>query len=368
MPRRGKRRRLARGIYEDKTGRAAVYAGKEKRFPPFTPLSDLRAWRDDQRKSRKGSSVADSRRGTLASAINELATIERKLPCWTERRSELRAWEKAGLAARRFPSGLTDKDVRRTIAAWLAAGVAPKTIRQRVWTLKHLYHVLRGKRQATPCDDIPLPKPPRRVINPTAAETILAVYKALLHAQCEGCLKGIAPSRDRRLPLSLELYRTRARFMVRAATGRRPSEIMRAAREDVDLERGIWRVRDGKGGWSEGIYLDDDAVIAWQTVIDSNAWGPYDTSREAAILRAAGWPETSRPYNLRHSVGIALSEAGHDLDDVAAWLGQKDSRTTRASYVPVLKSRMQRMGESLSGRLSGWNVARDRGTPSDSTS
>ena len=60
-----------------------------------------------------------------------------------------------------------------------------------------------------------------------------------------------------------------------------------------------------------------------------------------------------------------LSEKGVDLSDVGGWLGQTDIRTTRNSYVPILKSRMQRSGEAIDGRLSGWNVERKHGAPVD---
>jgi integrase len=141
--------------------------------------------------------------------------------------------------------------------------------------------------------------------------------------------------------------------MVRAATGRRPVEIMRALPEDVDLERRIWRVSDAKGGWSEGLYLNDDMLEAWRVFAEADAWGAFNTGSMAEVLRAAGWPEGIRPYNLRHSIGIGLSELGHDLADVGGWLGHSDIRTTRSAYVPVLHSRMQRLSESLSGRLAG---------------
>jgi integrase len=127
-----------------------------------------------------------------------------------------------------------------------------------------------------------------RGINPTPDETILAVYRNLLEFEPSGRLHNA---------------KTRARFMVRASTGRRPSEIMRAQREDVDLARGVWRVRDGKGGWLVALYLNTDMLIAWMTFIDADAWGRFNTGSQAEVLRAAGWPEHSRPYNLRHSVG-----------------------------------------------------------------
>jgi integrase len=142
---------------------------------------------------------------------------------------------------------------------------------------------------------------------------------------------------------------------------------MRAEPADVDLERRIWRVKDAKGGWSEGLYLNDDLLTAFRVFVDADAWGYYDTSAMARALRTAGWPAGVRPYNMRHSVGIALSESGVDFVDVAGALGHRDLRTTRASYVPILNSRMERAARSIDGRLSGWSLAPDAGTIDKST-
>jgi site-specific recombinase XerD len=340
VPRKGKRKKLAVGIYEDGTGRAAVCLGKEKRFPPHTPLSILRDWQQKIRKKLKGSGRTKVLRGTLAEAVNEWAGLEQHLTSWKERRAELRAWVKLyGDVARHQ---LDSTDVRAAMGQWAQAGVAPKTIRNRLWTLRHLYKILDGPDADTPVDHVEPPAKVRQVITPVMPETILKVYRKLIEFEREGRLRDA---------------RTRAIFMVRAATGRRPVEIMRAKPEDVDLDRRIWRIRDAKGGWSEGQYLNDDMLTAWRTFVEADAWGEFNTGSMAEVLRAAGWPKGIRPYNLRHSIGIGLSELGHDLADVGGWLGHRDLRTTRSAYVPILQGRMQRLSESLAGRLQGWNGA-----------
>jgi len=139
--------------------------------------------------------------------------------------------------------------------------------------------------------------------------------------------------------------------MVLAATGKRPSEVMRAEPGDVDLARRIWRVRDGKGGWSAGLWLNDDMLAAWTLFAAARAWGTFDVSSFDRTLRGAGWPADVRPYNLRHAFGIALSEQGEDLADIQAMMGHKRIATTRLHYVPVLGSRLKDASERLSGRL-----------------
>jgi integrase len=345
MPRKGKRKRIANGIYQDSTGRSGIYRNahgkqREKRFPPDTPIKTIREDIAQIVAKQKGSGRAVSDRGSLNAAIDRWNGLEKHLAAesWISRRAELRAW--AALYGHVRLSALTPDDVRKAVGTWTQEGKAAKTIRQRLWTLKHLYHVLHGD-VSTPVDDVPAPAKVRRIINPTDVTTILTVYQGLIAQEQTGKLRDA---------------KTRGRFMVRAASGRRPAEIMRAKPEDVDMTRRLWRVRDAKGGWSEGLYLNDDLLMAFQVFIAADAWGAFDTSAQARALRTAGWPEGVRPYNLRHSVGMALSESGVDLADVGGWLGHTDVRTTRSAYVPILQSRMQRAAEAISGRFGGWGV------------
>lgn len=344
MARQGKRKRIARCIYEDRSGRSGIYRDatgrpREVRFPPDTPISEIRDELERRRSKDRGSGRAPEARGTLNEAVDRWSRLEQHLASWKERRAELRAW--CVLYGSRRLRNLTDADVRRALSIWMQAGIAPKTIRNRLWSLMHLYHVLLGPDVRTPVDTVKPPPKVRRVPVYVPPETILSVYQNLLIFEQTGRLRDA---------------KTRARFMVRASTGRRPSEIMRAQPEDVDLGRRTWRVRDGKGGWSEGLFLNDDALVAWTTFAQAGAWGEFNTGSMAEVLRAAGWPAYSRPYDMRASVGIDLSERGVDLSDVGGWLGHTSLQTTRSAYVPILNSRMQRAAERLHGRLAGWQV------------
>jgi site-specific recombinase XerD len=340
MPRRGDRLKLALNIYEDASGRSFIIYihGKPKEFrrPPGYPLRKLLDEQADMRAKYRASGLPSaSGRGTLAEAVDSWEPLEQGIASWKERRAELRAWIKA-LGPHRQMHSLTERDCRRVMSDWARAGVAPKTIRQRHWSFKHLFRVLYGADVVTPLDHIDPPPIPRRIIVPTDTQTILTVYRNLLAMEARGILRDA---------------KTRARFMVRAATGRRPSEIMRAEPADVDLKRREWRVRDGKGGWSAGQYLNDDMRAAWKLFIEAQAWGKFNTGAQATTLRSAGWPEGVRPYNLRHSLAIALIDAGEDLTAAADLLGHKDLRTTRRNYAPIRKSRIQQASELLEGRF-----------------
>jgi hypothetical protein len=265
MGRRGKRKTLA-NIYEDKTGRAGIWydaAGKahEARYPPNAQIADIR---DDlllRRAEATASGSAFTYPGTLSAAVNEWEPLEKGLVSWRERRAELRAWCRAEVHGERVGDFLvaevTERIARIVISQWAVAGVAPKTIRNRLWSLRHLYKVTLGQKAPTPVDDI------RR------------------------------PPKTKTIPGILRDAKTRARFMVRASTGRRPAEIMRAQPGDVDLELRTWRVRDAKGGWTPSpLPLNEDMVEAWRVFIEADAWGDFNTGSMAEVLsRSTFQPE-----------------------------------------------------------------------------
>jgi integrase len=199
-----------------------------------------------------------------------------------------------------------------------------------VQTLRHLFHVLDGKRASTPADEVDkltVPDSPKVLVAAKVFRTVAA---------------------------NLTDLKTRARFMVIASTGVRPAELKRAETGDVDLERRVWLVRTAKGGAPRVFWLNDDMLAAWQAFVAANAWGAFDGSDYAKALYAAGWPKDVRPYQARHSVAIELGERGIDLGDVQGWLGHKQVTTTRRHYAPVLVSRLRQASERLEGRFGAW--------------
>lgn len=354
MGRRDARKKIARGIYEDDFVRYATIhvrgAGfREKRFPLSVPLETIQGWRNDERIRLLGAAKRGTKPGSFArDAHRYVKDFTAHLASAKSRKIEVDTWI-AVFGAR--PRGqITSADVARVRNTWLTSGrkvkpgeplqpLSPKTINNRVNTLRHLYRCLDGKKAWTPCDDLqPLHvhKTPMQYV-PDAV--ILAVDKKLQQLEKQGTIRSAKP---------------RARFRVTMSTGRRPSEVMRTQPADLDLDRRIWIPRDGKGGFSPGIYLNDDMLAAWQLFIEANAWGHYATDKQAEYLRLAGWPAHIAPYQARHTVGITLSEKGLDLRDVGDVLGHKRIETTRRHYVPVLNSRMQKASEALEGRFAAW--------------
>jgi integrase len=330
VARKGDRIRVQENVYRSETRQHIIYRDhdgrqREIRFPPFTPIKEMRAEVIARLALSSASGIPKAARDSLDAAIDQWAALEQTLTSWKERRAELRAWARAVVNGSRLGAmrlrAITDQHARQVMSQWTREGVAPKTIRNRRWSLQHLYRVLYGKRCVTPVDDIPPPAKTKTIPVPVEPDLVLRVLAKLLEQERTGVLRDA---------------KTRARFMVRAVTGKRPTEIMRTQPGDVQLERREWRVRDGKGGWSEGLYLNDEMLTAWRLFIEADAWGAFDTGSMARTLRTAGWPDGVRPYELRHSVGIALSDAGIDLDDIGGVLGHKPGSAddTRRSTSP----------------------------------
>lgn len=338
MPRTGKRITVAKGIYKDSSGfEVRVMVNRVphlKRFPLETPLDDLKRARR-QMKGRAETEHPKPRTHTLAADAPKYLKLMAHLASMRNRRAHLDAW--IALYGDRYRHQITRAEVLNARVHWINAKVAPKTINHRVMTLRHLYRTLDGRTAETPCDEVlplPVPKTPIRRVSD---DVILTVDRNLQ-----------ARELDPKIPLRDP--KTRARFRVLVSTGRRPSELMRAQPSDVDLTNRVWVVRDGKGGWSPGIYLNDDMLEAWKLFIAANAWGEYSTSSYACAIRAAGWPADVRPYNARHTAWIMAVERGADMADVQLGAGHKSLATTRI-YTGVRNSRMQRLSETLEGRF-----------------
>jgi len=350
MP-RTPRRRLAEGVYVDKYSLTAVVTvgsgdrrrSREQAFEPDTPLEALQKWRLQTRLELMDDAPVATR-GTLAgdivSYLTRMATRPISLPA---KRSELKAW--AARLGRRSRRAITPAHIDAAIAAWLAEGIAPKTIGNRCRTLHHLYVTLANDRRArTPLDNLVLPRPPRRRPAAVDVATIRRVEKRLRRGD----------------PL------IHAVFMVIASTGLRNAQVYRLLQTltPADVTRRLVLVEGAKGGEPIPLVLNTDQHAAFTTLLRARVErtpptgpGPRyrtpDPSAYAAAVRAAGWPAHVRPYNARHSVGIDLAERGIEDSDIQAQLGHTDLTMIRRHYTGVRLSKMRRVSEALEGRL-GW--------------
>jgi integrase len=367
VPRKAKRQKVARGIYRFGPGgdyqfKVTVTGRTFWGSAPhdYTEAEAKAAYATFVARAHKQAPEREERR-TLELDSRRYIRLIKHLESWKDREAHLKEWNK--LLGKVYRHRITSADVMRARVRWLSEKrrvegprgkirilppVGAKTINHRVDTLRNLYKTLDGPKAPTPCDDVtPLHVAKTPINRDITPELILAVDQQLQTLE----------RRTTGRPMSAK---TRARFRVYASTGKRPAEIMRTKRGDVNLEQRVWVPRDAKGGFTPGVYLNDDMLAAWRFFDEVNAYGHFSTGAFARTLHSAGWPKGVRPYQMRHNHWITASEKGIDLADIAIGAGHKDARMTRKAYVPVLNSRLQRMSEAVDGRFQGWPVTPKR--------
>jgi site-specific recombinase XerD len=175
-------------------------------------------------------------------------------------------------------------------------------------------------------------------------------------------LKHIAcPKRPRRLPVVLgpdELCRFfaavgslkhRTILMTAYAAGLRVSEVAGLRVDDIDSQRMVIRVRQGKGSQDRYVMLSPrllDQLRAYWKAARPRTWlfpglDPDRPITAAAVIkacrrarRASGLEKTVTVHTLRHSFATHLLEAGTDLRTIQVLLGHHSPRTT-AVYTHV---------------------------------
>jgi len=332
-----RRTRIATGIFSDRYGYAIVWpvqgTPKEKRFPQDTPLHVLKDYRAKQVEIAR-QQKALNRAGSFVRDVVRFLAPRKGRPSFKSDRAHLRAWVQA------FPNksrwDLDREACADVVARWRQRGYSAKTIRHRVRIIKALYAHFDGSHAETPVDDLELPRLPKARPIAVTADVVRGVALELLKHEALGWLRDA---------------KTRGRFLVLATTGQRPIQVIRAQPTDVDFERGVWTVRPAKGDAGTLVYLNADMLNAWRLFAAAGAWGRYDTSSFAKTLRRCGWPTWTRPYNLRHTVGLALSARDVDLGDIQQHMGHASPTTTRI-YVPGLPARARAASLKLEGIFS----------------
>lgn len=336
---RGKRETIEEGIYGDQYGiTARVTVGqlpRETRFPPDRSeeaLNKIRQWRartlaellEDHAQQTK--QRADPK--SLTRSFVTYFKRRKGRTGYASDKSHALAWVREIGPKRRHQ--IARDDVERVIGRWRKLKKPPseKTIAHRVRVLREMYQALDGKNVAHPLIGIQLPKPKRAPLIPVPHAIIKRVAESLAEGKRHDEGYGADP------------IKTRGRFLVYASTGQRPAQIGRAQPADVDLARKVWFVRDAKGGEPVTLPLNEGMVKAWRIFIAANAWGPFDPTSLAKVLRRHGWPKGLRPYALRRTFAIDLLLGGADLGDVQGLLGHADITTTRKYYAPILTARM----------------------------
>jgi site-specific recombinase XerD len=136
------------------------------------------------------------------------------------------------------------------------------------------------------------------------------------------------------------------------AAGLRISEAVRLQLTDIDSQRMVLRVEQGKGQKDRYVMLSPkllELLRAWWKVARPRPWlfpggrpGGHITQRAVERVsrqaqRACGIPKPITPHSLRHAFATHLLEAGADLRRIQLLLGHRSLATT-ARYLRVATS------------------------------
>jgi integrase/recombinase XerD len=215
-----------------------------------------------------------------------------------------------------------------------------------------------------------------RKASPSYHTQAVSAMKLLLEAVLEvpNVPRGLPrPRRDRRLPEVLskqEVARCleqltnpkhRALVLLLYSSGLRVGEVVRLRAEDLDVSRGLLRVRRGKGARDRETLLSAralEAVRTYREAFQPTGWlfpgtrdGRHYSSRTVQRVvqdcaRRAGIEKHVSPHVLRHSFATHLLEAGTDLRYIQELLGHQSSRTTEL-YTHVASAHLARIRSPL---------------------
>ena len=204
--------------------------------------------------------------------------------------------------------------------------LAPNSVRVVVMGLRFFYTVTLRR----PAVTLPLPKGARRL------------PEVLSRAEVT------------RLLVSTTTLRERALLMATYGGGLRVSEVVRLRGSDIDAERGMLRVEQGKGRKDRYTLLGPRLLAElrhyWQVYRPTPPWlfpqrgkaAPMDPTTAQKIYYAAkqraGITKVGGIHALRHAFATHLLEAGTDLPTLQRLLGH-NSITTTMRYIHVSRSR-----------------------------
>lgn len=250
-------RKIETGIYELGDGSFVLVASKgkrqrKKRMPAGTSDRKLRSAIADMRAELNRDRIRVAK-NTLGEDVDRyLAAIRGEVQFIADREREIRSWLPRFGQRRR--DSIEPNEIKDQLREWRSS-YAPHTCNLRRTALSHLYSVLDGPNAYNPVREVPRCKEPA----PTPKWLDYEVIRNTL--------------------AKMRRTATKARLMLMAYAGFRPSEIVRAVPEDVvpflDLPEPFCFKRVGKGGVPLMVPLPPDGVAAWRLLIERGGWGAF---------------------------------------------------------------------------------------------
>ena len=251
-----------------------------------------------------------------------LEEIERRNYSQATARTYIGAIRRFAAHFHRSPDLLGPLEIREYQLHLYQRKLNPRTIRLHTAALRFFYRKVLHRRLSA--DDLPLPKLLRRQI-PIV----------------------LSPDEVMRMIDAAPNLRHRTILMTLYSTGIRRSELCHLRPEDIDQERMVVRIRQGKGGKDREVPLSPKLLAQLQTYYRSvkvrNGWlfpslqnrrpdqpithkAVWHACREAT--RRAGISKPVHPHTLRHSFATHLFDNGAELPVIQTLLGHADPRDT----------------------------------------
>ena len=215
------------------------------------------------------------------------------------------------------PQSLGEKEVREYVYDLLEKGASHSYVNQCVSALKFLFHKVLN--YSSPIDNLPRPKKERKLPNILSRAEVLRLLDAV------------------------ENPKHRAIMLVTYSGGLRLGEVVRLRVEDIDPDRNLIHIRQGKRRKDRYTMLSQFALEALRTYVRKykpKLWlfpgakpgrHLHERSVQKVFGRAykkAGIEKSVSVHTLRHSFATHLLEQGTDLRYIQELLGHKSSKTT----------------------------------------
>ena len=175
-----RRKKVARGIYRDQHGLAAVvYVGRhhtKKRFPPDTPLGEISTWQNRTRIEFTDRDEPTQRHSFAEDVERYLRRVKPLLSSYTDRAREIGMWLPRFRDRRR--SSITTEEINAQLYTWRESRAA-STCNHRRDALSHFYRILDGRRDnpVTEAVRFTLPPPETRAVPRTRIAAVLAIMQ-----------------------------------------------------------------------------------------------------------------------------------------------------------------------------------------------
>jgi integrase len=330
-------KKLAPGIYTHGKDAYRFFARVRTKlqshiFRPPIPLS-LTGLKEAYRQWRQtlidGPPRPPTHRGTFAADIHTYLTRVSAMPTIKERIRHLDLWA-AALGRERPRASISATEIDVVLQGWLAAGLAPQTVKLRRGALAHVWSILDGKHAPNPVKGSQRPVPPPAEPRDVPLETAQAIFAAMRPSQ------------------------SKIRLWVIATTGLPHKQLGKLKPTDVDFVRMAIRVtprRKGKGaagGWRP---IGEAAMEALTAFDRANLYGPFSPSTMHRAFKLAcskaGVGTHFTPYGFRHSFGTWVQRQSGDTATTAWLLGHASLKTAERYAMSAQMAVAQRAVDAL---------------------